>query len=57
MNEFVVAYVVVWLAVLAFVARLGSRQRHLQNTVDVVQQRLEQTGQPETVDDLHSKAA
>ena len=57
MNTFVVAYVVVWLAVLAFVARLGSRQRHLQNTVDVVQQRLEQTETSEAVESFHSKAA
>ena len=57
MNTFVVAYAVVWLAVLAFVARLGSRQRHLQNTVDLVQHRLDQTETSEPVEDSHSKAA
>ena len=54
MSTFVAAYVVVWLAVLAYVARLGSRHRQLQNTIDTIQQRLDQTETPEAVD---SKAA
>lgn len=57
MNTFVAAFVVVWLAVLAYVARLGSRQRHLQNTVDLVQHRLDHTETSKPVEDSHSKAA
>ena len=57
MNTFVVAYVVVWLAVLAFVARLGSRNRQLQNTVDALLQRLDPTETSEAGEDFHSKAA
>jgi CcmD family protein len=49
--------VVVWLAVLAYVARLGSRHRQLQNTVDVIQQRLDQTETSEAMEDFHSKVA
>jgi CcmD family protein len=57
MNTFVAAYVVVWLAVLAYVARLGSRQRQLQLTLDAIQQQLDQTETSEAVGDFHSKAA
>ncbi len=57
MNTFVAAYVVVWLAVLAYIARLGRRHRQLQHTLDAIQQQLDQTETSEAVEDFHSKAA
>jgi CcmD family protein len=36
MGAFVAAYVIVWLAVAAYVARLGVRQRQLKDRVDAL---------------------
>ena len=42
MDTFVVSYLVVWLAVAAYVARLGAQQRGLRKTVSALQARLAQ---------------
>ncbi len=57
MNTFAAAFVVVWLAVLAYVARLGSRHRQLQHTVEAIRQQLDKTETSEAVENFHSKAA
>jgi CcmD family protein len=40
METFVAAYVLVWLGVVSFVARMGVRQRRLQQSVDALQANL-----------------
>ena len=49
METFVTAYLVVGLAVVLYVGRMGVRQRRLQQTLDVLQERMQQAdeaGQP-----------
>jgi CcmD family protein len=41
MSAFVLAYLVVWFGVLAYLLRLGARQRHLEETVEMLQAQLE----------------
>jgi len=48
METFVVSYLAVWLAVAAYVARLGVRQRGLRKTVDTLQTRHEQVAAGES---------
>ncbi len=48
MGMFVAAYLVVWLAVVLYVARLGVHQRRLLETVDSIRAELERsTDEPE----------
>ncbi len=49
METFMTAYVAVWLAVMLYVARMGIRQRRLQQTLDDLQAQIEQdvdSGEP-----------
>ena len=49
METFMTAYVAVWLAVMLYVARMGMRQRRLQQTLDALQAQIEQdidSGEP-----------
>jgi CcmD family protein len=41
METFMMAYLAVWLAVVLYVGRLGVRQRHLQQTLDALQERMQ----------------
>lgn len=54
MQTFITAYLVIWLAMLLYVARIGVRQRRLQQTLDALQRRLNQHAEENT---SHSKAA
>lgn len=42
MTTFVTAYLIVWLAMLLYVIRIGARQRRLLETVESLQRRIEQ---------------
>ena len=41
METFMTAYLAVWLAVVLYVGRLGVRQRHLQQSLDALQERMQ----------------
>ncbi len=45
MTTFVTAYLIVWLAVLLYVVRLGRRQRRLAETIQCLERRIEGQGQ------------
>ncbi len=53
MGMFVAAYLVVWLAVVLYVARLGVHQRRLLDTVETIRSELERStddpGHPESM--------
>jgi hypothetical protein len=41
MGTFVSCYVIVWMAVMMYVARLGIQQAHMQQSVDRLQQQID----------------
>jgi CcmD family protein len=43
MTTFLAAYIVVWLGVAVFVARLGKRQRTLQQTLDEIEEQVKRS--------------
>jgi len=43
MTTFLAAYIVVWLGVVVFVARLGKRQRTLQQSLDEIQEQVQRS--------------
>ena len=45
MLTFVAAYLIVWFGILVYVLRLGAKQRQLQQAVQSLQLRLEQSQQ------------
>jgi CcmD family protein len=54
MGTFVAGYLIVWLAVVLYVARLGRRQRQLQEQIDAFQSTWQA---PEDRGEARSKAA
>ena len=50
MDTFVAAYLLVWLAVLLYVARLGARQRRLLRDLKALQRQLEESERSESPD-------
>lgn len=47
MVTFAVAYVLVWLAVVLYVARLGVRQGHLSQELDSLRSRIDRQEEPD----------
>ncbi len=56
MGTFVVAYVVVWLAVALYVVRLGAAQRRIQRAIESLQAQWDRD-EAENAEDSPSKAA
>jgi CcmD family protein len=44
----VIAYFLVWLLTVLYVVRLGTRQRHLERSVDALEARLQASRRPST---------
>ena len=50
MATFLAAYIVVWLGVAVFVARLGKRQRTLQQALDEIQEQIKRLMETEPLE-------
>ncbi len=46
MSTLIAAYLFVWLAVAAYVFRLGAGQRRLERTIEALESQLEPSGSP-----------